>query len=332
MDFPVTAIIPCHNAEKWLDYTLDSVAAQVRKPDHVIVIADNCSDRSADVARAHPLNVQVLESTFGNAASARNLGIEHVTTPWIALLDADDYWYPTHIENAAQILAGSEHVAYCAGDTFMDNDANELPLPSCFWQGWPKAHTHLTHDDYVDLMLKDMHFNQCTVIYRVDRFREVGGYNPQQLRRHDLDLWLRMIHEQKWAWHPGPAARYRYQTPGSISRNTVQVTYYQLTALLRNQTRYNNPRFDSRVDAYARRAMSVALHDADATWSRKLRDAARDHLPAHYRLGYDVINCCPWLFKGLIKLKRQTLGKVQRSIKRHRDDSAAAQVRKQETP
>lgn len=56
----VTVLIPAHNEEASLPSTLASLLAQSHRPDRVIVIADNCTDSTADAARR--AGVEVIES------------------------------------------------------------------------------------------------------------------------------------------------------------------------------------------------------------------------------------------------------------------------------
>ncbi|MFG0248513.1 MAG: glycosyltransferase family 2 protein [Phycisphaeraceae bacterium JB051] len=319
MNFPVSVIIPCHNAQQWLPGTLASVAAQTHKPEQVILVADRCTDESVNIAREFDLPIQIIETDFGNAGPARNAGVALADSQWVALLDADDHWLANHLADAASLLHDTDHVAYCAGHRFMDNNDQPFPLPACFWQGWAEPHTQLTDTDYVQLMLKGMHFGHSTVVYRKERFDQVAGFNPQQVRRHDIDLWLRMIHEHHWAYHPGPAAHYRNQTPGSISRNMVEVTYYQLRALLLNEEAYAHTDLHRMIDAYARRAASVAFGDATGAWRDKLYEIATPKLPANYQRAYRVMRLCPWFFKAMIWMKRQTIGRVSAAAKAKRD-------------
>ena len=60
----VTVLIPAHNEEDRLPETLASLAAQSRPPDRVIVVADNCTDDTAGVARR--AGAEVVE-TVGNS-------------------------------------------------------------------------------------------------------------------------------------------------------------------------------------------------------------------------------------------------------------------------
>lgn len=59
----ITALIPAHNEEKLIAATIHSLLEQDRKPERIIVVADNCTDGTVAVARK--LGVEVFE-TVGN--------------------------------------------------------------------------------------------------------------------------------------------------------------------------------------------------------------------------------------------------------------------------
>lgn len=59
-EITITVLIPAHNEELLIGHTIDSLFNQSRKPDRVIVVADNCTDRT--VAIAKDLGVEVIES------------------------------------------------------------------------------------------------------------------------------------------------------------------------------------------------------------------------------------------------------------------------------
>ena len=56
----VTVLIPAHNEEKLIGATIKSLMEQDRKPERIIVVADNCTDQTAEVAEA--LGVEVFKS------------------------------------------------------------------------------------------------------------------------------------------------------------------------------------------------------------------------------------------------------------------------------
>ena len=46
----LTVLIAAHNEEECIGATLDSILAQERHIDHIVVAADNCTDRTVEIA------------------------------------------------------------------------------------------------------------------------------------------------------------------------------------------------------------------------------------------------------------------------------------------
>ncbi|MFF7250623.1 glycosyltransferase [Embleya sp. NPDC008237] len=56
----ITALVPAHNEEAQIGETIQSLYGQRRPPETIIVIADNCTDRTVEIARG--MGVQVYET------------------------------------------------------------------------------------------------------------------------------------------------------------------------------------------------------------------------------------------------------------------------------
>ena len=53
----LTVLVPAHNESLTIGATLESLWNQTRPPDRVVVVADNCTDDTADIARRHAAEV-----------------------------------------------------------------------------------------------------------------------------------------------------------------------------------------------------------------------------------------------------------------------------------
>ena len=60
----LTVLVPAHDEALTIEATLGSLFGQTRRPDRVIVIADNCTDNTAELARAK--GAEVI-NTVGNS-------------------------------------------------------------------------------------------------------------------------------------------------------------------------------------------------------------------------------------------------------------------------
>ncbi|MFG2461492.1 glycosyltransferase [Streptomyces sp. NPDC048523] len=64
----IVVLVPAHNEEALIAETLQSLAAQTRPADEVIVVADRCTDRTAQISTAH--GAKVVESVANTQAKA----------------------------------------------------------------------------------------------------------------------------------------------------------------------------------------------------------------------------------------------------------------------
>ncbi len=97
MSARILALIPAHNEERILPAALSALATQSRRPDRVVVVADNCTDRTVETARA--AGVEVFE-TQGNAdkkAGALNQALDRL----LPELDEDDFVF---IQDADSVI------------------------------------------------------------------------------------------------------------------------------------------------------------------------------------------------------------------------------------
>jgi glycosyltransferase involved in cell wall biosynthesis len=298
----VSVVIPCHNAGRWIDQTLQGVVAQTHAPHEVIVVDDASTDDSAERVRRAGVGARVIPAAVRNAAAARNIGMEAAGGDWIALLDADDVWDPDHLARAAAVLAGTTDVAYRA----LCDDLTAAGTRSPVTRPQPIAETRtgLTHHEYMRLEDGELYFGHSSVLYRRDRVMEVGGFDPAQVRRHDIDLWLRVIQDRTWAWDATATVAYRCDTPGSISRNYLSCEVYYLRALVKNRAAYAGPWLDARLAKIARRVATIAFTDAPPDEARAALAEAWPHLPAKVRAAYRIARLSPPLARAAIRWKR----------------------------
>lgn len=104
-DLTVTAAIPVRDGEAYLAEAIESVLAQSRPCDQVIVVDNGSSDRSAEIARAFAPAVEIVQEPRSGIGAARNAALRAARGDLIAFLDADDLWEP---EKTALQLAALE--------------------------------------------------------------------------------------------------------------------------------------------------------------------------------------------------------------------------------
>ena len=104
----ISVVIPCHNAGRWIAAALHSVADQTYPPHELLVIDDASTDDSISQIYRSGVAVNLMHVNVRNAAVARNVGIVAAKGDWVALLDADDKWYPDHLSRAIALLQNTD--------------------------------------------------------------------------------------------------------------------------------------------------------------------------------------------------------------------------------
>jgi teichuronic acid biosynthesis glycosyltransferase TuaG len=302
-----SVIIPCHNADPWIGAALRSVAQQTY-PAHEIIVIDDCSadDSLRQIERSGVL-VNLLRVNARNAAIARNAGIKAATGDWIALLDADDIWYPNHLARATKLLTKSDDVAFMSNHDWIGLEAEPLARPDGSICKLPAPRSGMNVEDFFRINREGFHFGHSTVLYRLDRVRSVGMFDPSQLRRHDIDLWLRMIKDRSWTYDTVTSVGYRENTPNSLSSAEMECDYFYLRALIKNLDLSSSPSFSDHLKRYARRAVGIAFVDGSSEHYTRVCEMSWRHLSVSYRLAYLCASAWPALARRLIREKRRVM-------------------------
>jgi glycosyltransferase involved in cell wall biosynthesis len=102
-DAVVTAAIPVRNGEAYLAEAIESVLAQSRPCEQVVVVDNGSTDRSAEIAGGYSPAVEVVFEPRAGIGAARNAAMRAARGSHVAFLDADDLWDPA--KTALQLAA-----------------------------------------------------------------------------------------------------------------------------------------------------------------------------------------------------------------------------------
>lgn len=190
----IGVLIPTYNRAHLLRRALDSVTAQTRPVDQILVVDDGSTDDTAQLVasyRASP--VRYLRQNNAGVSAARNRGIAALTSDWIAFLDSDDYWMPRKIERQMEELARSPGavLAY-TGRIEQWSDGRSSSLPATDGTAvWPQ------------LRVRNM-VPASAAIVRRDVLVDLGGFDESLLGTEDWDMWFRVYTRGSFIAAPEP--------------------------------------------------------------------------------------------------------------------------------
>lgn len=83
-------IVPAHNAENHIRKLLDSISSQTFNDYELIVICDDCTDSTEQIARSY--GAVTANVSFGRDGLSRDAGIAIARGQWILFADDDDWF------------------------------------------------------------------------------------------------------------------------------------------------------------------------------------------------------------------------------------------------
>ncbi len=102
----VSVIIPAYNASRYIKETLDSVFAQTYPHYEIIVVNDGSPDtlELEQVLAPYRDRVTYIVQENRGPSGARNTGLRAAMGAFVALLDGDDVWLPTYLQEQVGFL------------------------------------------------------------------------------------------------------------------------------------------------------------------------------------------------------------------------------------
>lgn len=181
-----TVVIPFYNDFGTIDRTLESVAIQKKKPREVLLVNDG-----SDFAQIHKIakkyNVILIHSSLNQgSAKTRNLGLQNASAPLIALLDADDIWYPEHLLVHEQLWSEADNDVCCISTTLQLSNTYDNRICNSITNEKDLYQSRIV--DWFELAVKNPCWNSATSFKR-DKLEFLGGWekkSPSYAEDYDL--------------------------------------------------------------------------------------------------------------------------------------------------
>lgn len=135
----LAVVIPSYNHAHYIPLALESVLAQTRRPDRIIVIDDGSKDESVAVLesfKSRGVEVMARENLGAHQTINQAIGMAAEDCEFISILNSDDHY---HVERFARCLplleASPDKSVICTGLHIIDPDDNPLPMtePRAKW-------------------------------------------------------------------------------------------------------------------------------------------------------------------------------------------------------
>jgi glycosyltransferase involved in cell wall biosynthesis len=187
-----SAIIPTYNRAHLVGRAIASALAQTIAPAEIIVVDDGSTDATEAACTRFGDRVRYVKQPNGGAARARNTGIQQARHAWIAFLDSDDVWAPTHLERMQAAINGTLGAAgfYFADMQMTASDGGQTLWQNCGFQ--ITAPFTLTADATEWMLMKRQPAMLQSSVFQAVRLRAVGGFDERFRISEDVELFCRL--------------------------------------------------------------------------------------------------------------------------------------------
>lgn len=215
-DFEVSVIMPVYNAEKFVARSIQSALDQPEVKE-VIVIDDGYPDNSFNICSEISKNdfrVRLMshpERENKGAGASRNLGIINARYPFLAFLDADDYYLPNRFSLTKQLFASNQGISVAyepVGTVFASNEARLrfakmmkidegdvdqfTTFPNEFLEGRAMFESLL-------LLTNGLPPHTDGITIKKSLIPIVGLFNPRLKLHQDSEYWIRLAYDGYFA-------------------------------------------------------------------------------------------------------------------------------------
>ncbi len=206
----VSVVITCHNYGRYLRECLESVLAQERPPDEILVVDDASTDNSAAIAAAYAsFGVRYERVEYQNACHSYNQGIAATSGDLIAFVDADNALKPRFLSALAAVLEADPALGFAYSDRYWAGEVSAAAwadlgvVPGTIFRSFPPDPAMLVHANFIDTMS----------MVRRSAVEAVGGFRDMPIL-WDYQLWLAIL-EAGWRAHYLAEPLYDYRVHGS---------------------------------------------------------------------------------------------------------------------
>ena len=228
----LAVVIPAFRCEQTINATLDSVLAQRRKADKVVIVVDEPNPNLVAMCRAHEINAEVISNKNNlGVAATRNIGFNRLrhNADLISFLDSDDILHPDFFAMACEQFGSYPDTDAVFGKFELWHEGTpKAPLPPLSTKG-----ISLRKDALNAYLSNTGGYLLSFALLRMSSITEVsvdGKFNIERLRNNqDFEFICRLFFQgniirlnDRCGWHR--------KMPGSLSSNQARAWYFRSVA------------------------------------------------------------------------------------------------------
>lgn len=220
-----SVVIPLYNKERHIVRTINSVLSQSFMPFEIIIVDDGSTDSSLNAISEFKSvdRVKIISQRNLGVSAARNRGVDESVGKYVVFLDADDEWFPWHLDELHAIIKDFPGCGiYSVAHFIMQDGIKYYPNT-----GFEKEFRGFVSDVF-DAFGKGLALvNSSTACLSRVAFYRAGGFPVGITRGEDVYLWLKIAANDGLAHSARVCVQYNKDAENrSDNKVNIEVPYY----------------------------------------------------------------------------------------------------------
>ena len=218
----ISAVVPMYNSALFIERAISSIIQQSMRPDEIIVVNDGSTDNGVEIIERTFPQVKIISINNSGEGAARNAGIKASCSTWIAFLDSDDFWLPTHLESVSNVINQFTEASVVA--TGIQKWSPNVPL---------EIRQPLIEVGEVDYFKEQVNrwnvITSSSAVIRKEAFDSAGLFKKLPMGT-DIDMWERLAFDHKFARTTEVTAVYVKNSSGTSAKFGQKLAEYSETS------------------------------------------------------------------------------------------------------
>jgi glycosyltransferase involved in cell wall biosynthesis len=189
MKLTCTAIVPTYNRAQYIGEAIESLLAQTRKPDQIIVVNDGSTDDTLSVLDRYADRIEIISKPNGGKATAINMAIPQARGDCIWVFDDDDVALPDALQRHLEALEKDRQAGFTYSPILVGYSGDDGRIVV-------RHETRLWKVDRDEFLIRLMEHcfihGQPAVVIRTDCLKRIGLFDERLVRSQDYDIVLRL--------------------------------------------------------------------------------------------------------------------------------------------
>jgi glycosyltransferase involved in cell wall biosynthesis len=214
----ISAVVGAYNAEEHIGETIQSILAQTRPADEIIIVDDGSTDGTLRVLGRFGDQVRVIRRPNGGCPAAFNTAFSAATSDYVAMCGADDLWEPTKLERQAAALDAHPEIDLAFAGSWSFGFV-EAPWPD------PPGQGILDNAALLELLFRENILCASSALIRRSLYERLGPFvedvDGERFACDDYEYWLRSLGDGAvFYYEPGTHVRYRRHAGNATNSQT----------------------------------------------------------------------------------------------------------------